>query len=82
MKSSQPVIDLVAGFVDKSGGIEKVLDTITAMKGVKAANDITGFVQRIGNRPEGAQQLFAAALLGFTLAALVYDARSKQAESN
>ncbi len=71
MREGQVCIDLIAGFVDKSGGIDKVQQAIEAMKCVKERGEITAFVQRLGQRPEGAKQFFAAALLGFTLAALV-----------
>lgn len=83
MNNTQTIIDLITGFVVKAGGIHKVEQVIASMKVIKDRNDITGFIQRVGKRPEGAQQLFAAALLGFTLAAMTFDAeQQRQAKGN
>lgn len=81
--NNQHITDLITGFVDKSGGLAKVEQAIQAMQGVKERGEITAFVQRLGRRPEGAQQLFAAAMMGFTLSSLVYESeQNRQAKGN
>lgn len=82
MTDADRIVSLITGFVAKSGGIEKVEQAITAMKGVQERGDFTGFVQRLGKRPDGAQQFFAAALMGFTLAAMVSRAEKAKTERN
>ena len=79
----------VRGFVVKSGGIDTVeaaVEMLTAMKQQADSegndNEYARFLKRLSKRPEGARQMVAAAMLGFTLAAMMFRAGEQMAERN
>lgn len=64
-------IKLICGFVDKSGGYDKVKAAAESL--MKIPKDEYGdFLIRLSKRPGGAQELIAAAISGFVLSAMVY----------
>jgi hypothetical protein len=84
-----PVEWYVRGFVVKSGGIEQIEAAVESMSAMKLQADLEGndneyvrFMKRLSKRPEGARQMVAAAMLGFTLAALMFRAGEQMAERN
>lgn len=76
---SDLLIDLVCGFVEKSGGIEKVNEVATALREMAEAGDvrICQFLRGVAANPAGAKQMLANALLGLRLAGLVYERRKQ-----
>ena len=60
--------DHIRRFVEKSGGIEKIELAVEALKGIEDHQD---YLLRISRSRAGARQLIAAALMGFTVSALV-----------
>ncbi len=62
---------MICGFVEKSGGIEKVERAAQALKNIPKGQ-YADFLGNLAKREEGAQQLIAAAIAGFSLSAFVY----------
>ena len=58
---------LIMGFVEKSGGLEKIIKARNAFRSVPD-KDRAEFIRRCAKTDEGARQLMAAALLGFAIA--------------
>lgn len=71
-------IDLIRSFVDKSGGIEKIDRALSLMRAMDKSQ-IHDFIKGIANHedPAGAHQLFAAMMMGFTVASSVYHSTAK-----
>lgn len=69
---------LVRGFVQKSGGLEKVEKAVEMMKGIV---DHQHYLARISKSRDGSRQLIASSMLGFTLAALIERDALKNEES-
>lgn len=65
------VAALIVGFVEKSGGIEKIEQAADKIRAIPDA-ERADYVRRVAAHDSGARQLLAAALLGFRLAAQVY----------
>jgi len=65
------LVKLICGFVDRSGGLAKVRLAVDAMKQV-SGKDPQGYLTGIAKHRDGSRQLLAAAILGFSLASLVY----------
>jgi len=61
---------LIMGFVEKSGGLEKIIKARNGFRSVPD-KDRADFIRRCAKTDEGARQLMAAALLGFSIAAEV-----------
>ncbi len=62
---------LICGFVEKSGGVEKMdmaKDSLMRIAPGKRAD----FLRGLSKSEEGAKQLIAAAIAGFSLSAFVY----------
>ena len=70
---SQEVIDLVCGFVDKSGGLEKVEQGMKALqRPASTPGGCSKFLANLSRSRSGSDQLVAAAMMGFVMAALIY----------
>lgn len=61
---------LIMGFVEKSGGLEKIIKARNGFRSVPD-KDRAEFIRRCAKTDEGARQIMAAALLGFAIAAEV-----------
>jgi hypothetical protein len=73
------MLDLICNFVDKSGGLPKVTKTADSLLAVAKSGDVRmlQFMRGVCVNPSAAKMLLAAALLGFRLAALVYERKAK-----
>ena len=69
---------LICSFVDKSGGIEKINAARAALREVAESGQVAQYVTGIGKTEAGAKQLLAAALLGFSMASALYEAKRKE----
>jgi hypothetical protein len=78
-KNSDVLIDLVCGFVEKSGGIRKVNEMGDALRAMAESGDvrIQQFLRGVAANPAGAKEILAAALLGFRMAGFVYERRQR-----
>lgn len=82
MQTTDKLFQLICSFVEKSGGLEKVEQGAKGLRAVanQGPNAIQKFVQGVAAKPEGAKQLCAAALLGFSVAAAIYRGRKGTAD--
>lgn len=80
MLAIDALFQLICSFVDKSGGLEKVELGAKGLRTVAEQGDaaIQEFVRGVAQKPEGAKQLCAAALLGFSVAAMVYRGKKRE----
>ena len=70
---------LVCGFVEKSGGVEKIDMAKASLMGIQKGAR-ADFLRRLSKTEEGSQQLIAAAIAGFALSSFVYRSLHPEAE--
>jgi hypothetical protein len=75
------VADHVLKFVAKSGGIEKIRSARKALGGMPKPS-VPGYMRSVSQDDDAACQMFAAALLGFVIAELVYDEAKRLSEAS
>ena len=85
----KPIKKAVHLFIKNCGGIDKIQQAIASLQAMKRTADneqtekaYTDFMLRLSKNSGGAKQLVAAALMGFTLSALTFDAVEDAAERN
>lgn len=74
--------DLNAGlrlFIERSGGIEQARETAVGLRAIADGGHAGEYLAGIARMPEAAVQFLAAAQLGFTLSAALFEA-SKDSE--
>jgi hypothetical protein len=71
------VAELVLSFVEKSGGILKIEEAVRVFKSIAKDGRPDLFVKKIGDSSGACTQMFAAALLGFSLAAIIHNERQQ-----
>lgn len=77
------VFRLIDSFVEKSGGIDQVKLAVKALRVLAEVKDdqvVSDYVVNVGKQPAGAKQLLAAALLGFSMASVLYRKKERVRE--